>query len=161
MFLYLNACVCLPKHRRYLTTANETCRPRPRHDPQACCVQDGDDDVWEEGGTALKMKSSSEVPPESVAMMGASQCQSESGSDLGIANTGLRLCKGVSFDAYNSAVQPHRLANSNIDSLSITHRQSIPICRRCYAYDHVSTVTTRIREYHGDRSCSNSLPSSR
>jgi hypothetical protein len=158
MFLYLNVYVYLPKHSRYLTTANETCRPHPRHDPKAYCVHDGDKDVWEEGGTALKMKSSSEVPAESVAMMGASQCQSESGSGLGIANTGLRLCKGVSFDAYNSTVQPHRLANSSTDSLSITHQQNIPLCHRCYAYDHVSMNTTRIREHRNDRSYSDSLP---
>jgi hypothetical protein len=75
MFLYFNARVCLPKHRRYLTTANETCRPCPHHDAQAYRVHDGDDDVWEKGGTEQVMKSSLEVPPKLGENVG---CESKS-----------------------------------------------------------------------------------
>jgi hypothetical protein len=75
MFLNFNVRVCLPKHRRYPTTANETCRPRPHHDAQACCVHDGENDVWEKGGTKQVIKSSLEVPPELGENVG---CESKS-----------------------------------------------------------------------------------
>jgi hypothetical protein len=51
----------------------------------------------------------------------SSASQSQSGFGYGFANLGLRLRRGVSFDANDSVVHPDRLMNSNTDFLGIAH----------------------------------------